>query len=225
MGPDGRRRFCCDEDLYRIGYDGLHAAEDLARWEGHGPAAPTRELIEVLESQGIDGSTVIDVGAGIGLVHLALLEAGASRAIDVDASREYLAAAREQARRRGLAERVDHRHGDIVELAGELPPADIVTLDSVICCYPYLEPLLLAATAPRPRLLGLTFPDDSWWMRLAMRLYNVRSSLLRLPDHYYIHRFARVDRLLRQEGYVGIHRGGIRRWRVVVYRRAEPATA
>lgn len=45
------------------------------------------------------------------MVHVALLEAGASRAIDVDASREYLAAARAEAERRELADRVDYTAG------------------------------------------------------------------------------------------------------------------
>ncbi len=221
MGRDQPRRFCCEEDLERIGYDGHHAADDLARWQRSGPHPATRELIDVVRAQGIDGATVLDIGAGVGVIHLTLLEAGADRAIDVDASKEYLAAARAEADRRGLAGRVEYRHGDVVELAEDLPPAHIVILDSVICCYPYLAALLRAAIRPGPRLVGLTYPHDSWWMRLFMRLYNVRSALRRWPDHYYIHRRAEVDRLLGEAGFAGIHSGGTRMWRVLVYRRAE----
>ena len=162
---------------------------------------------------------LLDIGAGVGIVHLALLEAGAARAIDVDASRDYLAAARAEAERRGLAERVDYRYGDVVELAAELPPVDIVTLDSVICCYPYLAALLRAAVSPGPRLVGLTYPHEAWWMRVAMHLYNARSALLRWPDRYYIHRRADIDRLMEEAGLEAIHRGGTRFWRVAVYRR------
>jgi len=109
--------------------------------------------------------------------------------------------------------------GLVVELADELPAADIVTLDSVICCYPYLAALLRAAIRPGPRLVGLTYPHDSWWMRLYMRLYNVRSALHRWPDHYFIHRRSDVDRLLGDAGFLPIHDGGTRTWRVIVYRR------
>lgn len=113
-------RFCCDEELELLGYDGHHAAQDLAAWQSRGPSPATQELIDVIRAQGVTGATLLDIG-GVGIVHLALLEAGAAAAIDVDASRDYLAAARGEAERRGLAGRVDYRFGDIVELAADLP--------------------------------------------------------------------------------------------------------
>jgi len=213
------RRFCCEEDLELIGYDGQDAADDLARWQRNGPHPATQELIDVIRAQGVEGATVLDIGAGVGMIHLTLLEEGAARAIDVDASKDYLAVARAEAERRGLAGRVEYRYGDVVELADDLPWADIVTLDSVICCYPYLAPLLSAAISSGPRLVGLTYPHDSWWMRLYMRLYNVRSALHRWPNHYFIHRRSDVDRLLGDAGFLPIHDGGTRTWRVIVYRR------
>lgn len=114
---------------------------------------------------------------------------------------------------------MDYRYGDVVELAGDLPPADIVTLDSVICCYPYLEPLLAAATRSHPRLVGITYPRDVWWMRAFMRLYNLAHALGRSPAHYFIHRHPHVERLMAEAGYVNAHEGGTPGWRVVPYRR------
>ena len=87
---------------------------------------PTRELIEVVRHEGVDGARVLDIGAGVGAVHISLLEAGALAAIDVDASREYLATARSEAERRGLAGRVEYRYGDVVELTDDLQPAEIL---------------------------------------------------------------------------------------------------
>ena len=136
-----------------------------ARWRNGDLNAATRELIDVVRREGVEGARLLDIGAGVGAVHVALLEAGAATAIDVDASRDYLAAARTEAERRGLGDRIEYRYGDVVELAPDLPPADIVTLDSVVCCYRDLEALLAAATRSRPRLLGLTYPRDVWWMR------------------------------------------------------------
>src|SRR5215213_1660072 len=155
-------RFCCDEDLALIGYDGRFAADELATWRRRGPRRTTQELIDVIRANGVERARVRDIGAGVGAVHTALLEAGAASAIDVDASREYLATARAEAERRGLAARVDYAYGDVVELAADLPPADIVTMDSVICCYPYLRKLLEAALASHPRLAGLVYPRDVW---------------------------------------------------------------
>ncbi len=218
--PSGEpRRFCCDEDLLRLEHEGSHAEEDLENWSSGRLHAASQELIDVVRAQGIEGAVLLDIGAGVGAVHLTLLEGGAARAMDVDASREYLATARTEAERRGLAGRVEYRYGDVVELAAELPPADIVTLDSVICCYPRLAPLLAAAVRPGPRLVGLTYPRDVWWMRAFMRLFNLAHVLLRSPDRYFIYRHAQVNRLMTEAGFVNAHEGGTRAWRVVLYRR------
>ena len=214
------RRFCCDDDLVLIGYDGREAASELAKWQTSGPRRTTQELIDAIRARGIKDSTVLDIGAGVGAVHTALLEAGAARAVDVDASRDYLATARAEAERRGLSDRIDYRYGDVVELADELPPADIVTLDSVICCYPYLPSLLAAALGPGPRLVGLTYPRDVWWMVAFMRLYNIAHALRGSPARYFVHRSSEVDRLMAAAGFVSSYAGGIRRWLVVVYARA-----
>jgi SAM-dependent methyltransferase len=214
------RRFCCDEDLARLAYDGLNAEADLTRWRDGKLHPATRELIEVVRREGVDGARVLDIGAGVGAVHVSLLEAGAAGAVDVDASREYLATARSEAERRGLSGRVEYRYGDVVELADDLPPAEIVTLDSVICCYPYLEPLLAAAMRSRPRLVGITHPRDVWWMRAFMRLYNLAHAIRRSPARYFIHRRAQVARWMAGAGYEIVHEGGPREWRVVLYRRS-----
>jgi magnesium-protoporphyrin O-methyltransferase len=214
------QRFCCDEDLALLGGDGLRADNDLARWRQRGPHPATRELIDALREDGVEGASVLDIGAGVGAVHITLLEAGAARAVDVDASREYLATARGEAERRGLASRVEYRHGDVVELASELPPADIVTLDSVICCYPYLPALLRAAVSSSPRLVGLTHPRDVWWMRAYMHIWNLAQAARRCRARYVIHRQADVDHLMADADFENVHDGGTREWRVVVYRRA-----
>lgn len=218
-----RRRFCCDDDLARLGYDGLNAAADLRRWRDGRLNPVTRELIEIIRDRGVEDARVLDIGAGVGAVHVALLEAGAADAIDVDASHEFLATARAEAERRGLGGRVEYRYGDVVELAGDLPPADIVTLDSVICCYAYLEPLLAAATRSHPLLVGITYPRDVWWMRAFMRLYNLAQRVRRSPARYFIHRHAHLERFMKAAGYENAHEGGIRVWRVVLYRRSGAA--
>ena len=219
MAASPTRPSCCDADLARLAYDGLNADAELARWHDGRLNPVTRELIDVVRREGVAGARILDIGAGVGAVHLTLLEAGAASAVDVDASREYLAVASAEAERRGLQGRVEHRYGDVVELADDLPPAEIVTLDSVICCYPYLEPLLGAASRSGPRLVGITYPRDVWWMRAFMYLYNLVQAVRRIPARYFIHRHEQVGGWMAAHGYENVHEGGIRVWRVVLYRR------
>jgi hypothetical protein len=90
----------------------------------------------------------------------------------------------------------------------------------VICCYPYLEPLLAAATRSRPRLVGITYPRDVWWMRIFMRLYNLVHVVRRSPARYFVHRHTKLQQWMRAAGYQHVHEGGIRPWRVVLYSRS-----
>ncbi len=210
---------CCGQDFERT-FDAGEAERDLRSWQESGLPDSTAELIDALRAAGVDGAAVLDIGAGVGMVHLELLASGAASAIDVDASSAYLATAREEAERRGVGDRVTYRHGDVVELAGELPPSDVVTLDRVICCYPDLPALLGAAMRPGPRLVGLVHPTDAWWVRAGASLLNALSWVLRRRDDFFIHRQADIDRLLGEAGYAQLHRGGSRVWRVAVYGRS-----
>jgi SAM-dependent methyltransferase len=210
---------CCEPDFERI-FDESEAASDLESWERDGLPDSTAELIEALRSEGVEGATVIDIGAGVGMVHLELLAAGAATAIDVDASSAYLATARAEGERRGVGDRITYLHGNAVDLAPSLPAADVVTLDRVICCYPDLPALLAAATSPRPRLIGLVHPTDSWWVRASAAVLNALSGLLRRRDNFYIHRQRKIDGLLHDAGFQQLHTGGSRVWRVAVYGRS-----
>jgi SAM-dependent methyltransferase len=212
-------RSCCDQDFERL-FDDREAAHDLRDWQRRGLPDATAELIRALCNEGVEGAAILDIGAGVGMVHLELIAAGAASAVDVDLSTAYLAVARDEAERRGVGDRVAYRFGDVTELSSELPPADVVALDRVICCYPDLPALLAAAMVPGPRLIGLVHPTDRWWMRASMGLFNALSRALRRRHSFYVHRQAEIDRLLRARGFVERHQGGGRVWRVAVYARS-----
>jgi SAM-dependent methyltransferase len=214
--PGDGNRCCCGQDFERL-FDEREAARDLKAWQERGLPRSTEELIAALRAAGVEGAAVLDVGAGVGMVHLELLAAGAASALDVDLSRAYLAVAQREAERRGVVDRTTYRYGDLVELVAELPHADVVALDRVICCYPDLEALLRAAMAPMPRLVGLVHPTDSWWMRASMAFFNAASRLFRRGHSFYPHRRSEIDRILGDAGYAQRHRGGSRVWRVSVY--------
>lgn len=210
---------CCDQDFERL-FDEREAKHDLADWQRHGLPAATAELIEALKADGIAGTRVLDIGAGVGMVHIELLEAGAASAVDVDASSAFLATARAEAERRGLDDRIEYRHGDAAELAGRLPAADLVALDRVICCYPDLAGLLNAAVATGPRLIGMVYPTDAPWVRVSTGLFNALGRLLRRHHSFYVHRRSEIDRLLRAAGFAERLRGGRGFWKVSVYARS-----
>lgn len=195
------------------------ARRDLRRYRRKGPIASTRLLIEALREAGVEGATLLDVGGGIGAIQHELLDGGLGTATHVDASFHYLQASREEAARRGRADRVAYLHGDFVELAPRVPEADIVTLDRVICCYPDMQRLVAASASRARRLYGVVFPRDHAGVRLGVPVANLINRLWRIPFRLFLHPPEAVDAAIRRQG---LKRRAHRRtpfWNVAVYAR------
>lgn len=109
-----------------------YSSSQLVGYRKSGLGQRALAVIEFLQARGLEGKSVLDIGSGIGALHMELLLAGAERATGVDASATNIAAARELAEELDLTGKVEERQGDFVELAGAIPQADIVTLDRAI---------------------------------------------------------------------------------------------
>jgi hypothetical protein len=212
---------CCSpgDSPFDRQFDARHAAENLRAYRRNGPASLTRALIDGLAAGGVDGRTVLDIGGGVGAVHHELLRSGAAAAVDVDASRAYISAAREEAESQGHADRVQYLTGDFVALADEVQPADLVALDRVICCYADMAALVGRSATLARRRYGLVYPRDSWLGRVGTTLINARFRLLRSPFRAYIHRTAEIEGILTAHGLVKrIHRTTLI-WQLEIYER------
>jgi len=200
-------------------FDEQSAEEDLERYRGHGPDDTTAMLVAMIRERGVDGSTVLDIGGGIGVIDHELLGAGAGHAVLVDASPPAVQAARGEARRRGTLDRLECVDGDFVSRAATVDVADIVTLDRVICCYPDVESLVrLSATRARS-LYGLVLPRDRRVLRWALPLLNVWFRIRGFRYRTFLHSNARVDKLVAEAGLRPVREQGTFVWRVVLYER------
>jgi hypothetical protein len=138
----------------------------------------------------------------------------------VDASEAYLAAAREELERRGVWEKVTHRFGDFVDVFPELEPADVVTLDRSVCCYPHMEELVGRSVSLARRMYGLVYPRDRWWVRGGLAAGNALLALTRNPFRAFVHSTEAVDRIVRDRGFVPVFRSTTMVWQVVLYARS-----
>ena len=195
------------------------AARELRKYRKHGPAHTAHLLVEALKAEGVDGLTLLDIGGGVGAVQHALMKAGVVQATGVDASTAYLDAATEEATRQGHADRVEARHGDFVAVAAEVAPADVVTLDRVICCYPDAEALVGLSAARARRLYGVVYPRRTWWTRVGFRLINIIQRLRRSAFRAFLHPPATIDALIREKGLTQRYYTQTLMWQVVVYGR------
>ncbi|MBI3745350.1 MAG: hypothetical protein HY264_02265, partial [Chloroflexi bacterium] len=152
-------------------------------------------------------------------LHQVLLERGASAATDVDASGPYIAAAREEATRRGLGDRVAFLYGDFVALAPDVAPADLVSLDRVVCCYGDIDALVRLAAERARRRLGIVLPPDGVAARVVIGASNLWYRLIRSPYRAYAHPHAQVVAAARAGGLepAGGQRVGM--WHLLVFER------
>lgn len=210
---------CCVPSIYDNQFDARRAEERLREYRQKGPNGWTERLVAGLSLGGVDGLTVLDIGAGVGAVHHALLAAGAASAVDVDASGPYLTAARTEAERRGLADRVTYLKGDAVAIAPALPQSDLVALDRVVCCYPNMATLVRVAAGRTRRRLGMVLPRDDAWIRAGVAVSNRWSGLRRDPFRVHVHRTADVLAAATAGGLVPVtnHRG--RFWQTLILER------
>jgi hypothetical protein len=210
---------CCCQGVDEM-FGERTARHDLRRYHKRGPSRPTRMLLDAIGGEGIEGASVLDIGGGIGAIQQELLDAGADHATSVEASAAYLRAAREEAERRGTADRVSYHAGDFVELADGVEPADVVTLDRVICCYPDVEALVGRSADRALRVYGLVYPRDTWWVRLGVRAVNLGMRLGRRAFRVHVHRTSAVDAVARRRGLTPkLRRVAGPVWQVALYTR------
>lgn len=203
-------------------FDRRHVARKLEEYRRRGPAASTSQLVDALKALGIGGMTLLDVGGGVGPIQHELLRAGVRAAVSVEASTAYVEAARSEAERLGLDDRITHVRGDVVDLADQLAEADVVTLDRVICCYDAMERLIAASAGRARRFYGVVYPRDTWWVRAAMAVwYNARYRLRRNPMRNFIHRTVAVEAAIRRHGFERLFNREMGAWQVAVFGRAQ----
>lgn len=201
-------------------FDQREAERELRSYRKNGPAGITSLLLDAIRAEGVDGASLLDVGGGVGAIQHELLGAGAASAVSVDASGAYLAVAKEEAERRGLADRIEQRFGDFVDMAPQIGQADIVTLDKVICCYHDVEQLVRLSSAKAKRIYAVVYPRYNLLFRALAKLASVYFRLRRTSFRVFVHPTAVVEALV--EGN-GLRRTFYRKrgaWQVAVFTRA-----
>lgn len=211
---------CCQCQGIEAIFDDKTARRGLKRYRTKGPRKETRVLLDALKAEGVEGLTLLDIGGGVGAVHHELLAAGVTRATDVDAASNYIAAARRESQAQGHADRVSYHHGNFVDLASDIEGADIVTLDKVICCYHDMRALVGLSAQHAAKLYGAVFPRDRWWVKIGLLLGNFLLWLSRNPYRGFAHPTRAVDAELRRQGLERrFHARASLVWQVVVYER------
>lgn len=178
---------CCEPQGYDRVFNHRQAERDAARYRRSGLSWAPRRTVELYRDGVIAGSTVLEIGGGIGDLQLELLRAGVTHAVSVELSPAYDVVARRIVDAAGFAERTVRLTGDFAhrpELAG---PADVVVMHSVVCCYRDAAQLIGAAAAKARRYLVVSYPRRTWWLRGWAPVQNLYPRLRGSDFRFYVH--------------------------------------
>lgn len=192
---------CCDPSGYRHLFNSKEARRRLRAYERRGLDSMAQRILHHLVAEGlVEGSTVLEAGGGIGSLHIELIAAGANSAVNVEISSGYEPVAARLLQKHGMTGVVRREVGDFTDLAGELS-ADIVVMNRVICCYPYMERLMSAALGSSRQVLAITYPRSNSLSRLFSKAGNLLCRACRVDFQSYIYDPAAIVETTRQAGF------------------------
>jgi len=216
---------CCQHcESIEHEFDFNNARLELDDYHSHGPQSTTRILVSALIEQGVADKTLLDIGGGIGAIQHELFKAGIRYATNLEASHAYLQVCQEESIRQGHGDRVHHLHGNFAEMHN-LPKADIVTMERVICCYPDMDTLVGLACQKARHLLGLVYPHESWWVKLGVGwLNNIKYRFKHDPFRVYLHCTEQVKNLVLTSAFRQVYYRKSGAWQVFVYEKSDGPT-
>ncbi len=208
---------CCGYDDF---FNARVARSDAARYRKRGLRRSAQRILERARGVGLAGADVLDVGGGVGALSVELVRAGAARATTIELSPGYEQEASALAAESGLDRRIERRVGDVVAAGDEVPPADVVVLERVVCCYPDAAAIVGAAGARARRLLLLSYPRYGLMSRAVFCTLNTFLRMRHRAFRVYAHPPAAIRVAAEAQGLVpaGPEQGLV--WRVAAFERS-----
>jgi 2-polyprenyl-3-methyl-5-hydroxy-6-metoxy-1,4-benzoquinol methylase len=158
-------------------------------------------MVDFLESRGIQGATVLEIGGGVGEIQVELLKHGASHAVNLELSPAYDHEAALLLREANLQERAERVLHDIAADPDAVESADVVVLHRVVCCYPDYERLLSSAAAHAQRLLVFSYPPRNGLSRLFVRGQNLVFRILGREFRAFVHPPSKMLAAIEKQGF------------------------
>ncbi|HEY4612739.1 MAG TPA: class I SAM-dependent methyltransferase, partial [Bacteroidota bacterium] len=184
-----------------------------------GLAKEQKLLLEGIHREPLAEKRLLDIGCGVGSLHLTLLKEGAGHAIGVDLAEGMLEKAKGFAADMGVAEKASYVVGDFVQVSASVPDADITMLDKVVCCYENLDLLLVQSTGKTQRVYALTHPRNNFIVKLFFKTHILFTKLVRMKFRPYWHDWVAMRSRIAGLGFELVHESATFSWQVLVFKR------
>lgn len=198
-------RGCCDPSEYDSVFTADYARRKAEQFRTTGLDGIATQMVDFATSRGLDGATVLEIGGGVGGLHLELLRRGASVATNIELSRSYETEANRLLESTGMTDRVTRCTGDLATDASAVEPADVVVLHRVVCCYPDFPALLDAAAEKARRMLVFSYPRPHLLTRAETLMENLGSVIRRQSFRSFVHSPTAMSEVLAGRGLEVVH--------------------
>ncbi len=178
-----------------------------------------RYLLEGVRKEPFALKEILDIGCGVGALHMTLLLEGAAAATGIDISEGMLQQAKKLAEENHLEGKTDYVLGDFVGVSGMMKEADITFLDKVVCCYEDYGALIERSTAKTKTIYALSHPKKSLLMESIFKLQIFILKLSRGSFHPFWHDWDEVHRIILGQGFQLMYSNSTIAWQVLVYKR------
>jgi magnesium-protoporphyrin O-methyltransferase len=209
---------CCDPSGYRGAFNRTTAEKSVRSFEKKGLGSTAAPMVEALRPH-LDGSTVLEVGAGSATAIATMLEAGAEHAVAIDLSPNYEETARRFLADRGLEDSVEWHTGDLVAMGDDLPRADVVFSNRVVCCYPDMEAMVDSTTRRAHRFAAFSYPRRNLPSRFVAWAINQWMRVNRNSFRTFVHDPDAIAARLSDAGFEPVETGSTAIWHWGVWER------
>lgn len=216
---------CCDQGAYNAVFGDRFARRVARRCRKRGLDRNRRRVVDFLSVHGIEDATVLEIGGGVGELHVELLRRGARAATNLEISTGYEEQAARLLEASGLGDRVTRHFRDIASAPDQVEPADVVVLHRVVCCYPDYERLLTAAASHARRLLVFSHPPRNLLTRFSCSFDNLLRRLRHNDFRAFVHPPEAMVAVVESQAMTVRYRHRGMSWTVVGFERTTAPTA
>lgn len=198
-----------------------HARRTEKYFRKKGLRTEQRYLAEGIRQGGLEQAELLEIGCGIGALHLSLVKEGAANATGIDISEQMIATARRLSAEMGLAERAHYSQGDFLAICEAMPAADVTILDKVLCCYENVLDLIARSLAKTRCTYAVSYPRRSLVVHVLFWLGIAVAKLLRQPFRPYYHQPALIEDCITAGGFEKTYERQTFMWAVQIFHRRE----
>jgi 2-polyprenyl-3-methyl-5-hydroxy-6-metoxy-1,4-benzoquinol methylase len=189
----------------------------LKSFRKKGLAKEQKYLIEGITSVAVRDKTILEIGCGVGGLHLTLLKEGAHSAVGIDIAQGMLDGAKNLSKELGMEARTEYILGDFVQLNGKITDADITVLDKVVCCYENVDVLLDKSLAKTRNIYALSFPKSNTLIKFFFFIPITVGKLLKWQFRPYWHEWDAVVKRIESAGFKQTYNNATLFWDVRVF--------